>query len=164
MIPTKRNSLFPQNIVIAAQAAAKLTECLASVTLAQWALESAWGARMSGKFNYFGIKHFPGSPYSYSTYRTQEQINGRWITVEAQFVNFPSVEEAFRFHGALIVNQKNVYAGAYEYRSNWRLFIPAMAKHYATDPDYANKLISLIEEWYLTDYDITGSSSPVVGG
>lgn len=148
-----RNKLFPSAVTLAAQQAQKETGCLSSVCLAQWALESGYGSHLSGLNNPFGIKYFSGMSYSYTVRRTQEYLNGQWITIEAKFINFPTIEEAFHFHGKLIVNPQGIYANAYQYRSDWQKFIPLMAKHYATDNQYAAKLIELIQHWSLADFD-----------
>jgi flagellum-specific peptidoglycan hydrolase FlgJ len=48
--------------IAAARASHKKWGILASISLAQWALESAWGKRTSGPFNYFGMMALPGQP------------------------------------------------------------------------------------------------------
>ena len=55
------------------------------VVAAQWALESNWGKATSGTNNYFGLKGVGTNA------NTQEFINGKWVTINAGFVNFPDL-------------------------------------------------------------------------
>lgn len=157
MMMSQRNDLFPGSIALAAQRAQRETDCLACVTLAQWALESDFGKRLTGANNPFGIKQYEGSPYTSTICRTQEEINGSMVTIEAAFVNFPNIELAFNFHGRLIVSPHNIYSEAYPYRKDWRRFIIMMAKHYASDEFYARKLTTIVEEYNLQDFNLSGT-------
>ena len=78
----------------ALKAGAKYPELLA----AQWALESGFGKYPSGTFNYWGIKGAGRRPETHSTKKeTKEFIDGEWITINAWFRNFSSIEQAAEY-------------------------------------------------------------------
>lgn len=122
----------------------------ASVTLAQWALESAWGKRDLGAFNYFGMKALPGQPSV--TIPTHEVIKGQRILIQAAFRKFASVEEAFDAHGKLLATA-GVYAHARTFLPDPFKFGDALTGTYATDPHYGASLASIIRGSNLTQYD-----------
>src|SRR5262249_32080407 len=95
------SSPFPDDIISAAQASRDKWKILASVTLAQWALESAWGRKMPlGSNNPFGIKAASGEAFVEAT--TREHINGQDVTITARFRKFGSIAEAFDEHDRLL--------------------------------------------------------------
>ena len=62
----------PPDIIAAAREAQRKWKIPASISLAQWALESGWGRHMPpGSNNPFGMKARPGDPFV--TVRTREQ-------------------------------------------------------------------------------------------
>ncbi len=119
----------------AKKAGAKFPEVVA----AQWALESGWGKHTSGKNNYFGLKG------SGTTVNTKEFINNQWITIQAGFLDFPDLETCVaylvdrwykdygRFQGVNKASSRNDCA---------RLLVK---EGYATDPQYATKLIQIMD-------------------
>lgn len=62
-------------------AGAKFPELVA----AQWALESNYGKHVSGRNNFFGLKG------EGTDKKTQEFINGQWITITDSFIDFPDL-------------------------------------------------------------------------
>jgi len=95
-------SNFPADVVQAAISSMHKWKVPASVTLAQWALESGFGQHMpAGSNNPFGMKAVAGQPFVTAT--THEVVNGKTITVEAKFRKFNSIAEAFDAHGQLLV-------------------------------------------------------------
>ena len=62
-------------------AGAKFPELVA----AQWACESGWGKHVSGRNNFFGLKGEGTGT------KTQEFINNQWITISAEFIDFPDL-------------------------------------------------------------------------
>jgi flagellum-specific peptidoglycan hydrolase FlgJ len=141
---TTTSSGFPPAVIAAAQEAQRLTGCLASVSLAQWALESGWGKYLAGPHNYFGMKWYRGCKYPFAVKHTKEVYKGKWITVEAKFQAFPDDATAFTEHGKLLMRPTGPYRKALPYRMDWREWIMRIAPIYATDPHYADKLISII--------------------
>lgn len=117
----------------------------ASITIAQAALETGWGSSVKGN-NLFGIK---GEGI---TWETREFVDNEWITTVEGFRTYPSWEESIRDHG-LFLTERSRYAGVIgeeDYRTAARALQEA---GYATDPQYAQKLISIIERWNLSAYD-----------
>jgi flagellum-specific peptidoglycan hydrolase FlgJ len=136
----------PDNIVRAAQASAKKTGIPASVSIAQWALESGWGARVSGKNNYGGITakvkdavfpYKPGTPLEPATLCwTHESYQGSRVRCQRWFKNFDSPEAYFDAHAKLL-STAPVYAPARAKLPDVDAFVDEMGKRYATDPNYA---------------------------
>jgi hypothetical protein len=132
----------PGAVVQAAQVSQRQWGIPASVTLAQWALESAWGSRMPpGSNNPFGIKARRGDP-SVST-GTDEVINGRRIRIRAGFRAFASIADAFDHHGRLLATGRP-YRNARATLPDPDAFADALTGVYATDPSYGRKLRSLM--------------------
>lgn len=126
------------------------TGVLASITIAQAVLESAWGASAPGN-NLFGIKG------SGTTQATQEFINGKWITIEAGFRSYQNWLGSISDHSKfLLENPRYRIAGfldrcaAGDYGGAARALQKA---GYATDPKYAEKLINIIESNDLHRFD-----------
>lgn len=139
------------SIVAAARAAMAKWRVPASVTIAQFALESAWGTRMpAGSRNPFGIKALPGQPFV--TAMTHEVVAGVSHLLPQKFRLFADLAEAFDAHAQLLATAK-VYAPAMAALPSVVRFVGLMAQHYATDPAYAAKLLQLIDADGLTQYD-----------
>ncbi|MBV6304951.1 glucosaminidase domain-containing protein [Candidimonas humi] len=147
---------FIAAIAPAAQAAMRETKVPASVTIAQAALESGWGAHAPGH-NLFGIKADASWIAPVTTKKTHEVVNGKTIIIEAKFRAYPdwlgSIEDHARF---LVENPR--YASAFEHCDDGEDFAWAIARAgYATDPDYASKLISIIRAHTLLALDTAGN-------
>ena len=149
--PHPGSGSFPADVIAAAQASRKTWNIPASVTLAQWALESNWGRAMpSGSNNPFGIKAAAGQLYVES--RTREVINGHSVTVVARFRKFTSMAEAFDQHGRLLATAAP-YAHARTLASTPDAFADALTGVYATDPNYGTLLKRLMKTYNLYQYD-----------
>ena len=86
---------LPPDVIDAAIASWKHWKVPASVTLAQWVVESAWGAAMPpGSNNPFGIKATEQQPGVDSG--THEVVNGETITITARFRRFDSHRRCVR--------------------------------------------------------------------
>jgi len=139
----------PDAAIAAAQASARAWGVPASVSLAQWALESGWGQYEAGcrnappvvSHNPFGIKAAPGQPSVMIL--THEFEAGRMVEVRAAFRIFPSLAAAFDAHARLIATGP-VYAPAMRERQDPDAFARALQGRYATDPHYAGKLLALM--------------------
>ena len=122
----------------AVKAGAKYPE----VVCAQWALESAWGAHTSGENNYFGLKAVDGEPYSTCT--TWEHSNGKDLTIQARFKDFDSLQDCVD----QLVNQWyhdfRSYRGVNRANSVGECCQLLVQEGFATDPNYATKLMSII--------------------
>jgi hypothetical protein len=142
---------FPPDVIAAAQASHTTWDIPASVTLAQWAVESAYGRTMpSGSNNPFGIKAVAGQPYVEC--QTREVIHGQSVTVVAKFRKFASMNEAFDQHGKLLATARP-YAHARTFRKDPDAFADALTGVYATDPNYGTVLKRVMKTYNLYQYD-----------
>jgi len=130
-IPTGKAGF--QHAVDAARAAGHPKPELAA---AQWALESNWGRKVSGDNNYFGIKDFSGGG---KTVGTHEVVGGKTVAVNAAFRNYATPQDAFK--GLSNLMDKPRYAGVEAAGSLADAAHAIQKGGYATDPEYANKLI-----------------------
>ena len=110
------------------------------VVAAQWALESGWGKHTSGKNNYFGLK---GSGTSTST---QEFINGQWITITADFIDFPDLYTCVEYLVTRWYKDYKVHKGVNRATSRNNCAELLVKEGYATDPGYATKLIQIMDQ------------------
>lgn len=122
----------------------------ASVQLAQFALESAWGTRTSGPHNYFGMKALTGQPQVIIP--THEVYKGVRVLVQQSFRAFASDLEAFDAHGKLLATA-GAYAKARAKLSDPFAFAAALTGIYATDPNYGASIAAVIRGSNLTAYD-----------
>ncbi|MGN4155276.1 glucosaminidase domain-containing protein, partial [Burkholderia gladioli] len=148
---------FPAEVIEAAQAAQAKWRIPASISLAQWALESGFGHHLpAGSNNPFGIKANKQDLASenYVNAMTSEFVNGKEIRIPQPFRKFPSLNEAFDFHGQLLATGR-AYAEARSKIPDAHEFAKALDHHYATDPNYSKKLIgNYIDPYNLTQYDL----------
>lgn len=142
---------IPGSVIQAAELSMQKWKVPASVTLAQWALESNFGKSMpAGSNNPFGMKAAPGYPFVIAT--THEVIGGKEITVQAKFRKFNSIGEAFNAHGQLLAT-KPVYAKAMQVADDPDKFADALTGVYATDPLYGGKLKKIMKKYNLYQYN-----------
>ncbi|MCH2046829.1 MAG: glucosaminidase domain-containing protein [Saprospiraceae bacterium] len=131
----------------------------ASITLAQGLLESRYGTSKLAReaHNHFGIKcgkNWEGDKFCAPTHewnpKTQSMIKQlgcfRW---------YASAEESFRNHSDFLMHRDR-YAFLFQYsQTNYEAWAKGLQKAgYATDPKYAVKLLSLIQQYQLGQYDI----------
>jgi flagellum-specific peptidoglycan hydrolase FlgJ len=133
---------FLQQAAAAARVASATSGFPAGITVAQAALESAWGgSRLSQDANnYFGIKSHGGRPFI--ELPTTESVAGKPVPVTARFTRYGSMAECFADRDA-IVARVPLYAEARAAASDPEAFLRALAKHWATDPDYAEKVLHI---------------------
>lgn len=139
-----------QLVIDAAKAAMKKWKIPASITIAQWALESGWGKHCSAPFNTFGMKALPGQPSV--TVPTREVYKGHSVIVQAAFRSFASDAEAFDAHAKLLATA-GVYNHARSALPDAIKFGHALTGTYATDPKYGDLLQSIIHGSNLLQYD-----------
>ncbi|KVC98355.1 glycoside hydrolase family 73 protein [Burkholderia ubonensis] len=147
---------FPADVIEAAQAAQAKWGIPASISLAQWGLESAMGKRMpKNSYNPFGIKATKSDIENgrYVDAMTSEVFSGKEVRLSQPFRKFENFTEAFDFHGKLLATGR-AYAGARAKLPDPYEFARALTGHYATDPIYDKKLIDkFIKPYNLTQYD-----------
>jgi flagellum-specific peptidoglycan hydrolase FlgJ len=115
------------------------TGCPAQLMIAQWALESQWGAKPAGSLNYFGMK--AASRHEKTCMVTTREVEGgRSVVQDLKFADYGSIEESCRDY-AWLITEGSPYRAAWErYRNDHDLhaLIAAVAGTYATDPNYAH--------------------------
>lgn len=122
----------------------------ASVCIAQAALESGWGRYVIGQYNLFGRK-YNGSGL-YVELETQEYLDNQWQTVLAKFQDYSSLEEAVN-DWCILLTEEPAYASCLEHKDDVAAFVAAVAPVYATDPDYADKVLATIQANRLLVFD-----------
>lgn len=134
---------IPPAIVDAAQASERKWDIPASVSLAQWAIESGWGAHSPGN-NPFGFKPRAGMNDPQQMLMTTEWSRARgYYKVPQPFRVFPSIAAAFDAHAQLLATAP-IYADAKAKLPDIEAFVEALAVHYATDPLYASKVMAVM--------------------
>ncbi|EAF3875553.1 glucosaminidase domain-containing protein [Listeria monocytogenes] len=130
---------------------------LTSITLAQAILESDWGqSGLAQKGNnLFGVKG--KSPQPMVTMTTKEFVDGKWIEINANFRKYKDWNESLDSHAELFLNgtswNKDKYNGVIAADDYKKAAQELQSAGYATDPDYAEKLINIIEKYDLALYD-----------
>jgi hypothetical protein len=148
------------DVVAAAQASQTKWGVPASVTIAQWALESGWGQHMpAGSNNPFGIKARPGEPFV--TASTREVVGGQSITVDQNFRKYDSIADAFEAHARLLATSP-AYAASRAFFADLSAYVSAMSTVYATAPNYGSSLLTLIQADNLTQYDVKPAAGAAV--
>lgn len=142
----------PENICSYAQNSQRKWKVPACVSLAQWIVESGWGAHSPGN-NPFGMKPRKNKNDPQQTLMTTEVLKGKTFRVAQSFRVFASLQDAFDAHAELLATAL-VYAPAMAALPSIDGFINAMAPRYATDPLYGSKLKSLIKSQGLDKYDV----------
>jgi hypothetical protein len=143
----------------AAQSSDRATGVPASVTLAQAILESGWGKSALARedHNLFGMKCF-GSPGDHAIgcrdYATFEcSPIGGCFDMDATFRAYANVADSYRDHGDLLANWSR-YATAMDHADDPKRFAREIHKAgYATDPQYADKLIGIMDDYDLYRFD-----------
>ena len=128
---------------------------LASVTAAQSILES--GAELSGNT---WPSAWDGKIYTKDT--AEQEPDGAYITIKADFRAYPSVAAYLADHSAYLAGAKDGeklrYAGIVGCKDYRKAFQILKDGGYATSLDYVDKLCAVVEKWDLTRYD---GASPV---
>ena len=151
---------------------------LASVSLAQFILESGYGKRelAQNANNIFGMKcNLSGNTWSGSSWdgkskytkKTQEQNpDGSMVTITADFRKYSCIENFIADHSTYLLGAKNGsklrYAGlkgCTDYNKAVRIIKDG---GYATSLTYVEKLCSIIEKWNLTQCDAKDSGGEAV--
>ncbi len=152
--------LFIKQIAPESQKMMKEHNVLASITMAQAILESDWGSStLAAKYyNLFGVKS--SSLTNSQVLSTKEYENGSWIVIHGRFQVYTSWAASIDAHTMLMVNgttdDQDKYAGVIK-ATNYKDAAQALQEAgYATDPDYAAKLIQVIQTYHLDKYDQNG--------
>ena len=135
----------------AAVSSSAKTRVPASFTIAEGALESGWGSHAPGN-NLFGVKADPSWTGEVTTKLTRECVAGVWHTETDNFRAYPDWQGCMDDHAAFLHSNER-YASAFQCTDGIAFARAIAAAGYATDPDYADKLASIINEHNLTQFD-----------
>lgn len=156
---TEKQKAFLQTVGDLAKKDMAKSGVLASLTTAQAILESGWGtSELAQNANaLFGIKadsRWAGKFYSKVTKECYDGMT--YSDVTALFRAYGSWAESVADHSAFLRGSTRYEAviGEKDYQTACKAI---KAAGYATAPDYAEKLINLIEQHDLTAYDITAN-------
>ena len=150
----------------------KKSGILASITAAQFILESGFGKSelAQNANNCFGMKtSLSGNSWSGSawdgkskyTKKTKEEYKEGVITeITADFRKYPCVEDSISDHSAYLIGAKNGsklrYAGIKGMTDYKKVAQLIKEGGYATSLTYVEKLCNIIEKWNLTQFDVKG--------
>lgn len=149
---------IPRTHLLGAIAAEQALGVPASVSLAQWALESGWGKFMpAGSNNPFGMKARKNETGPVVEARTREVYTsgpnkGKEYYITTAFRKFKDFAEAFTEHAKLVGTAK-VYAPARAKLPDVDAFVDALGPIYATDPNYAKLIKSIMRSNNLYAYN-----------
>ena len=150
--PAARNSeaAFIQKLIPGAQASQRATSVPASITIAQAIHETAWGSSFLAREanNYFGIKAYsrPG-PAGVVWIDAWEVEDGEHVVRQEPFRRYNDVSESLVEHG-FFFHENRRYRAALEVPDDAREFARRIAAAgYATDPKYADKLVSYMDRY-----------------
>ena len=114
------------------------TGCPAQLMIAQWAVESQWGAKPVGHANYFGVKAHPQAARTCTVW-TREVVDGEDVRCQQLFADYGSLEDSCRDYARLITEGAPYRAAWERYQDDHDLgaLIAAVATRYSTSPQYA---------------------------
>lgn len=122
--------------------------------LAQGA-NNCFGMKKSLSGNTWGNSSWDGK--SIYTKKTQEEENGKMITITADFRKYPSIEDSIADHSAYLLGAKNGSTlryhglkGCTNYKKAAQIIKDG---GYATSSTYVQRLCEIIEKWELTKYN-----------
>jgi flagellum-specific peptidoglycan hydrolase FlgJ/LysM repeat protein len=137
----------------------------ASIVLAQGLLESAAGTSdlATTAKNHFGVKcsgNWNGKTYK----KKDDDRDSDGNIIESCFRSYESVEESFVDHGQFLRDPRKSTRYGFLFnldRTDYKSWARGLqSAGYATAPDYADKLINLIERYKLYEFDSPGSRPP----
>lgn len=149
-----KTSDFIAQMAPGAQACMRTTKVPASFTIAQAALESGWGSSALAvqAMNLFGVKADKAWRGATVSMPTNEFINGKKVMVPALWRKYSSWDECLSDHARfLVVNRR--YAPAFQHSDPEAFALAVAAAGYATDPQYAAKVIAVMRSNKLTTFD-----------
>jgi len=145
-------SAFVDKLAHGAQQASEATGIPARFIIGQAALESGWGKREikradgSTSHNVFGIKAGPNWTGKTVSTVTTEYVNGHPHRVVAKFRAYDSYQDAMTDYAKLLKGNPR-YAGVINGSRSAESFAHGMQQAgYATDPHYAKKLLSIMDQ------------------
>ena len=122
------------------QAAVRAGARWPELVVAQWALESARGTKVSGRNNIAGLKG-PGTNKT-----TTEYVDGRPITIKDNFLDFNTVDDCVQYLVDRWYRDFKNHKGVNNAPSAIAAAKALVSEGYATDPRYADKLIKIMSQ------------------
>lgn len=154
----------------------KRSGVLASVSMAQFILESGWGkSGLTQKANNaFGMKKslsgntWPNSAWDgksvVSMQTGEETEDGKEYTITAEFRKYACIEDSIADHSAYLTGAKDGDKLRYEGLKGCKKYKQAAqiikAGGYATSTSYVKALCDIIKEYKLTDYEVKKATKP----
>lgn len=135
---------------------------LASVTLAQFIIESGWGKQDMEVNNLFGIKCDGAWTGDCKDVQTMEEYNpGQTSQITAKFKVYPSVEASFADHTSVLLLPR--YEGITSATTPKEQLEIIKKGGYATASNYVDALLDVIEGYNLEQWDVIvdTTSSPL---
>ena len=109
--------------------------------MAQIALETGWGRSVVGN-NLFGMKATPGAPSVLAATYEADAV-GQLLPTTAAFRAFPDISACIHHYVELLKTQ---YPDVVGVGNDGQAFAQELIRgHYATDPQYAQKLLALVQ-------------------
>jgi flagellum-specific peptidoglycan hydrolase FlgJ len=161
------NSLQRAFLDRAAAAALKANHPFPQMAACEAALECSWGhsALALDANNLFGCKQHSRPIYGTMTLSTREwlgsALDGRWITIGANWVKYPDWRACFADRLATLERLSNAYphyAAALK-ATDARTYITEVSKTWSTDPNRALKVLEIYVE-YIAAPASPGAASP----
>jgi flagellum-specific peptidoglycan hydrolase FlgJ len=148
---------FPADVIDAAQESERKFYPygpFVSVSLAQWALESAYGrAEPAGSENPFGIKAVAGQDYVVAW--THETLHGQYVAIPQHFAKYASLAEAFDAHASLLAHAPCYHAAqAAQTPDEYAMALQGIYATGIPGHPYGLALIAIMRSANLYQYDI----------
>ena len=160
IVDSKSTRDFIKSIAKDAHQIGQKEDLYASVMMAQAILESDSGnsaLAQKPNFNLFGIKGtYQGQSVSFNTLEADSTNN--MFNITAGFRKYPDTKASLEDYARLIKKgidgNPNIYRPTWKSEaSNYQSATSHLSRTYATDPNYAKKLNSIIKHYHLTDFD-----------
>ncbi len=149
-----RESFFEYFAPLAMEEMKKENGIPASITLGIAALESNWGQSELAKKanNYFNLKCGTNTSRCYTRQEGKNQFFDIEIQKPTEFMRFDNPKACFRYHTQFIMRRDN-YLKKLD-KSNYQVWAEGLQQtKYSTASNYAEKLIAIIEQYNLDQYD-----------
>lgn len=139
---------FIAAIAPAAVESSQITGIPASFTIAQAALESAWGGSLLSReaFNLFGIKADSSWRGAVMQLSTREFIAGKWVTVPAKWRKYSGWLESINDHAKFLILNPRYRLAFTGHRTGDDFSRMVQSCGYATDPQYCTKIAAIIRQ------------------
>ncbi|WP_394779085.1 glycoside hydrolase family 73 protein [Undibacterium sp.] len=145
---------FVAAIAPAARVSMAKTKIPASFVIAEGALESGWGGSQlaANARNLFGVKADPAWKGDVLTMNTREFLKGQWVMVPARWRKYPDWQSCIDDHAAFLLGNPR-YRPAFAFTDAASFTRAIATAGYATDPTYADKILSIIRSRALSTFD-----------